>query len=382
MRPRATQPAQPGGALGPKLRHRATRQAFEFLRDLYTLRSWDDLTTHILNFIPTLIPTDICSYNDMSAGRRYAAYQGWPSGHPTIPNDQEILGRYTHQHPLIAHVERTKDFSARKITDFVSQREFRKTALYNEYYRPLQLPYNMGTAIALTQDSVIAIGLNRIKRDFADHDLAMLNLLRPHLVQAYGNAQAVSTMQEQLAAMQQAMEEMDRGFLSVSDDGRIRWASPRAHAMLASYALQGTRRTDWLPSLLREWHKQQLAQRHSTPDLPPPLTPLTIDHGTRSLRIRLVRDGEHSLLLLDELRTELPLTSLAQLGLSRRETEILSWVAQGKTNPEIGSILGISPRTVKKHLERIYSRLGVENRHAAMTVAMEAMQQGWHSRKR
>ncbi|MCS6305724.1 MAG: helix-turn-helix transcriptional regulator [Nitrospira sp.] len=58
-------------------------------------------------------------------------------------------------------------------------------------------------------------------------------------------------------------------------------------------------------------------------------------------------------------------STLIDLGLTRRESEILCWVAQGKTNPEIGTILGISPRTVQKHLERIYARLGVENRTAA-----------------
>ena len=60
--------------------------------------------------------------------------------------------------------------------------------------------------------------------------------------------------------------------------------------------------------------------------------------------------------------------ALIHLDLTQRESEVLCWVAQGKTNPEIGTILGISPRTVQKHLERIYVRLGVENRHAAMAM--------------
>ncbi len=89
-----------------------------------------------------------------------------------------------------------------------------------------------------------------------------------------------------------------------------------------------------------------------------------------------MRDGGKRLLFLDETSTALSMESLAPLGLSRRETEVLGWVSQGKTNSEIGTILGISPRTVQKHLERIYSRLGVENRHAAMTMALEAMQPG------
>ncbi len=59
------------------------------------------------------------------------------------------------------------------------------------------------------------------------------------------------------------------------------------------------------------------------------------------------------------------------LGLTAREAEILSWVVQGKTNPEIGTILGIQLTTVKKHLESVFTKLGVENRTAAVTLALE-----------
>lgn len=53
------------------------------------------------------------------------------------------------------------------------------------------------------------------------------------------------------------------------------------------------------------------------------------------------------------------------LGLTRREVEVLTLVADGKTNAEIGMILGTSPRTVQKHLEHIFEKLGVETRTAA-----------------
>lgn len=51
---------------------------------------------------------------------------------------------------------------------------------------------------------------------------------------------------------------------------------------------------------------------------------------------------------------------------------MLHWVAQGKTNPEIGIILGVSALTVKKHLESVFHTLGVENRTTAVVVALEA----------
>ena len=64
---------------------------------------------------------------------------------------------------------------------------------------------------------------------------------------------------------------------------------------------------------------------------------------------------------------------LEKLGLSAREAEILLWVAQGKSNYETGVILNISPATVKKHLENIYGKLGVESRNAATLKALEIL---------
>jgi DNA-binding CsgD family transcriptional regulator len=52
-------------------------------------------------------------------------------------------------------------------------------------------------------------------------------------------------------------------------------------------------------------------------------------------------------------------------ALSTRETEVLRWLSEGKTNKEIGAILNLSPRTVQKHLEHIYPKMGVETRTAA-----------------
>ena len=60
---------------------------------------------------------------------------------------------------------------------------------------------------------------------------------------------------------------------------------------------------------------------------------------------------------------------LNDAALTPRETEVLSWLAKGKTNRDIGDILGMSPRTVNKHLEHIFEKLGVETRSAAAALA-------------
>jgi DNA-binding CsgD family transcriptional regulator len=64
--------------------------------------------------------------------------------------------------------------------------------------------------------------------------------------------------------------------------------------------------------------------------------------------------------------------SLKSMGLTQRETEVLTWVAEGKSNTDVGVILGIRSVTVKKHLEHIFQKMGVETRTAAVAFALRA----------
>jgi DNA-binding response OmpR family regulator/DNA-binding CsgD family transcriptional regulator len=65
--------------------------------------------------------------------------------------------------------------------------------------------------------------------------------------------------------------------------------------------------------------------------------------------------------------------ALMQLGITAREAEVLYWIAQGKSNPDIATILGANVRTVHKHVEHIFQKLGLETRNAAMLAALEVL---------
>jgi len=83
-----------------------------------------------------------------------------------------------------------------------------------------------------------------------------------------------------------------------------------------------------------------------------------------------VAEGEWMMVLREESETAL-LQALSQaLPLTAREADVLYWVIQGKTNRDIGEILGTSPRTVHKHLEHVFEKLGVETRTAAAAMAL------------
>jgi len=78
-------------------------------------------------------------------------------------------------------------------------------------------------------------------------------------------------------------------------------------------------------------------------------------------------------LVLEERLTVLSPEPLRKLGVTAREAEVLLWVAQGKTSPETSLILKCSTATVNKHLERIFTKLGVETRTAAALRANEIL---------
>lgn len=97
--------------------------------------------------------------------------------------------------------------------------------------------------------------------------------------------------------------------------------------------------------------------------------PVAIDDLLAAIHSRLARHADR-VVRPPDFSNILPLRTL---GLSPKESEVLLWVAQGKSNSEAASILGITEGTVKKHLEHIFEKLGVEKRGAASLIALEAL---------
>jgi DNA-binding NarL/FixJ family response regulator len=101
--------------------------------------------------------------------------------------------------------------------------------------------------------------------------------------------------------------------------------------------------------------------------------PVEPDELAATIRARLQRAAQAGPTRAKAGGAEPAPAQLEVLGLTPREAEVLFWVARGKTNEEIGIVLGIGLTTVKKHLESTYAKLGVENRTAAAAMALERM---------
>ncbi len=163
----------------------------------------------------------------------------------------------------------------------------------------------------------------------------------------------------------QAVDVAGLGVLVIDALGRIAWRSPRAAESLAQFGI------DTADTPAGEW----LAKAAGAAEPPGTGAQLLSERGEQSLYARslgAVGLGEHMLLLDVRVRGESS-TRIAGAQLTPREAEVLSWLAKGKTNRDIGDILGMSPRTVNKHLEHVYEKLGVETRAAAAALAMRAV---------
>jgi DNA-binding response OmpR family regulator/DNA-binding CsgD family transcriptional regulator len=167
-----------------------------------------------------------------------------------------------------------------------------------------------------------------------------------------------------------ALDVSGRFLLAVNRQGRIMWATPQAQKLLVATLSAIAEQDLVLPPAMLQWLEQ--AQKGNAGSK----TSGTASFPTNE-QIRLQYMGKHGpneflLRLEKDSSSGMPAEFSSELGLTTREGEVLSWLSKGKTNRDIAQILGLSPRTVDKHLEQIYSKLGVENRTAAAAIAVNA----------
>lgn len=168
-----------------------------------------------------------------------------------------------------------------------------------------------------------------------------------------------------------ALDTAGHYLLTLDTQGNLRWATPQAHQLLStSDATQNNQLQEKISKQLREWlsHKPEVGRQ------------LVLSGLTQSLSIEIISlmEGREYLLRLNPVHQVEEDTQLLrqQFSVTGREADVLLWVAKGKTNREIAQILDMSPRTVNKHLEQIFRKLGVENRTSAAATTLRCLAKG------
>lgn len=354
---------------------RQSRLLLDTIERIYAAQTFQEFTSILLPSIARLIPALGVTYNEMDLVRRRSI----DLIEPVPPRLHEVAPLWRHhmqEQPVVAYFMKHHDRRPRAISDFLSARQMHDLGMYSEVFRHLNTEDALCIALEVHGSAIIGMGVGRDRRGFSDRERLALDLLRPHIAQAWRNVRALTEMRERMEAMEAALASQGLGVIDLDGTGRARFVSPQARALLGRH-LGGTSRLarGHVPEELRSWTRQ-VRSRGSEPGLLPPRAPLVLDSEHGRLIIHLQGNSNGTKLLLREEPKSISAAGLRSLGLTPRECEVLAWIAEGKTNPEIAVILGLSHHTVKRHVEDILQKLAVETRTAAAVAALHAAMGG------
>ena len=352
-----------------QLRQRDLHAILEIVEELYSYRTPEECEVGMVRSLHRVIGCDSVHMSGIEPALRRARWSSsWSSGQPSFrPDIREVFERHMHEHPFLGHWDRHEGLGPATLSDFVSQPAWHNTSLYNEIYRPFHIEHMLGMAVRASGPCKIHVAATRETVDFDDRDRHTLNLLTPHLETAYRYAETASDLRAQLATLLQGLEIDGSAAIHVGRDRRIRHMSPHAQGLLIAYFRWIDRSR--LPAPIDDWLRRLGASTEAS--FTPP-KPFVVERDGRRLTVQILRSHGGPFLLLNERKLRISPADIVSLGLSPRETEVLAWLAHGKSNAEIAGILGLAPATIKHCLERIYGKLDVGTRAAATALAVAA----------
>jgi DNA-binding CsgD family transcriptional regulator len=143
-----------------------------------------DYAARVVDLAARLVPADSCSYNHIGGGDALLAWLIEPADVGSFPGGSQLLQQHLPEHPVLAHIRATGDGRARRISDFLSDRQFRSLGLYRDFYRRCGVDYQVAISVPAPGGGLIGVALNRQGHDFSAADLELLDLLRIHVGQA------------------------------------------------------------------------------------------------------------------------------------------------------------------------------------------------------
>ena len=172
------------------------------VQQLHTHTDFATLPHLMVKLQSQLIHAEIPSYTFMDKRTHRAEVVGVDIVEKLVP---AFMAHY-HEHPIVQHSLKTKDLSAVKVTDFLTQKQFEQTGYYNEFSKHLEVRFQLIFYLFNNDGAELSMQLSRSAKDFSERDRTMANLLRPHFAQAYQNAKTFTEMRHWEERTQNALQ--------------------------------------------------------------------------------------------------------------------------------------------------------------------------------
>lgn len=337
-----------------------TELLLELVGEAYSFEDISEFRSGVIEVLNRVVPSDRVGYNEIAAGETFAVM---------IPEyDESMISTFTalaHENPLIERYQRTGDGRPYRISDMIDQQTFHATALYQEFYRPMGIETQVAFCLPSRPELIVGLALTREREDYSDREVQLLALARPHLMQAYRNAQLRSARIATLAALEAGLDTLGQHIVVLDPQGRVEFATDGARQLLGD----GLVSRGGLPDQISGWIAELCNPRAA-------VEPLVMHTATGTVLVRLLpntRADRRAVLLLEAGTGELSIAALRGLGLTARQAQTLHLSALGYTATQAAAQMGIAPRTVEKHLQRIYAQLGAHTLRQAVASAWAAV---------
>lgn len=164
---------------------RDVRAVLDLVGEVHDADTLDEFRTILLPALQRVVPCDWISYNEVGDDGTIHAVLVDP-----IPPAHlfPAWDRYALQNPIVQYYQRTRDGRAYRFSDFLTREEYHATEIYQHVYRPMGVEHQVAVAMPSPADLTIGIALSRKRRDFSQRDRDVLDLARPHLIQAWRTA--------------------------------------------------------------------------------------------------------------------------------------------------------------------------------------------------
>lgn len=330
----------------------------ELVGEAYAFRDLVEFRSGFLELLGRLVPYDAAGYDEIGLGQSFDLTLP-----PFDPQLLRVFAELAHENPLVKRIRRTGDGRPYRISDVIDRSAFQRLSLYQRLYRHVGVEYQVAFTLASCRPLIIGLALCRERSDFSDQEVQLLALARPHLMLAYRHAEMLGAKAALLAALENGYDELGHHLVVLDPLGRVELATEGAKSLLGAGLM--TR----LPDEVSRWLDSHAAPRAAAE----PFRLSGIDQEILVRALPTSRDDDRRVLLLEVGSSDLTAGALLGLGLTDRQAQALRLVVLGRTPAQTAAEKGIARRTVDKHLELAYAKLGVHTLAQATASAWAAV---------
>lgn len=308
----------------------------------------------VIETVARLVSADVvtCDEMDPVAGWMFGVNNArTPGAEALFP---EFL-RHSHQHPVLRIFLEGSTDRALRLTDAGAQHEFEQTDLYRRFYAAFGIRHQLLAPIEVAESRIVALAAFRTAAPFDGRDLDQLNAVIPRIQAAWKTCNHIEH------AQRDAFRQLGYELVPLTAG----YGGPPVSSAVREILADRWGPDSWEPQL-ESWKRTVEAESSANEAAP------ILWEAPGGVEIRAVRlpDGGAALAVRAH-PARPPRRGPGWNPLSPREREVAEWLVEGKTSAVMATLLGVKEPTVRKHLEHIYHKLGVENRASAIRALLD-----------